>query len=130
MPTDNTLTQIDEAFERLNTLLDSSGALESVQTKRATYELRHAIVRALGDDLRIEAAAASIAELEDEDVQSVVDDVVERGREYGFAQDEDGVREAVEESEALLRITLSKEGVVKACHRVLEAQRPAVGFRP
>lgn len=130
MPADNKLTQIDEAFERLNTLLDSSGALESAQTQRATYEVRLAIVRALGDDLRIEAAAASIAELEDEDVQSVVDDVVERGREYGFAQDEDGVREAVEESANLLKIELSEECIAKACDRVLEAQSPAVGFRP
>lgn len=58
----------------------------------------------------------------DEDVRSVADDVLTRGDTYGFKQDRDGVREAVEESANLLRIELTEAQIVKACDLVLEEQ--------
>lgn len=54
------LAKVDQAFDGLNSLLDSSGALEAEGTQRAVYTLRLAIVEALGDELRISAARDSL----------------------------------------------------------------------
>lgn len=59
-------------------------------------------------------------------VKEVVDDVVQRGEEYGFQQDEDSVRGAISESAALLILELSEEEIVLACDRILEKQRETV----
>lgn len=58
----------------------------------------------------------------EEDVRSVADDVLTRGDQYGFKQDSDTVREAVEESANLLCITLSEQQIAKACDIVIEEQ--------
>lgn len=63
MPTSPELANIDAAFERLNTILDTTGALDAAATQHAAYALRLAIVQALGDQDRIEPAEASLAEL-------------------------------------------------------------------
>lgn len=54
---------IDRAFETVNSLLDASGALESVTLQRAVYALRLEIVRTANDDDRIAAAEASLQDL-------------------------------------------------------------------
>jgi hypothetical protein len=54
-----------------------------------------------------------------ERVDDVVNDVLQRGAEYDFSQDEDSVREAVEESANLLRIELSDDDIAVACQRIL-----------
>lgn len=58
-------------------------------------------------------------------IQDVVDDVVERGVEYGFQQDEDSVRGAIAESAALLNFKLSEDEIVLASDRILEKEREA-----
>ena len=63
MPTIVEVTRIDEAFDRLNTVLDASGALGSAATQHAAYTLRLAIVSAIGDPDRIQAAEAPLVEL-------------------------------------------------------------------
>lgn len=63
---DDGLTRIDAAFDKLNTLLDASGSLEAEATMKAIYELRLAIVTALGDSERIQAAQAMLAEIVNE----------------------------------------------------------------
>lgn len=60
MVKDAYLDAIDAAFERLNTVLDASGALYAEATQVAAYELRLSIVRALGDSARIEAAESML----------------------------------------------------------------------
>lgn len=57
------LGHINAAFDRVNTLLDASGALDSEHLQRAVYKLRLEIARAMGDDERTAAAARSISEL-------------------------------------------------------------------
>lgn len=64
MATSHELANIDSAFDRLNTVLDANGALESLATQLAVYTLRLAIVRAIGDQDRIDTAEASLAELQ------------------------------------------------------------------
>ena len=55
--------RIDSAFETVNTLLDASGALDSLPLQRAIYMLRLEIARAGGDTARAAAAEASLQEL-------------------------------------------------------------------
>lgn len=69
---DDGLTRIDAEFDKLNTLLDASGSLEAEATMKAIYELRLAIVTALGDNERIQAAQAMLAEIVNESNQSNV----------------------------------------------------------
>lgn len=69
---------------------------------------------------------AQAHELVADDVQEVIDDVLERGKKYGFQQDEDSVRGAVDESSNLLGITLSEAQIVQACDLVLEVQASEV----
>jgi hypothetical protein len=57
------LEAVDAAFERLNSVLDASGALYAEATQVAAYELRLAIVRALGDSARIQAAEAMLGSM-------------------------------------------------------------------
>ena len=59
----NQLQKIDEAVEGLLSILDHSGALDAESTQKAAYELRLQTVLALGDAGRIEAAKASLADL-------------------------------------------------------------------
>lgn len=58
---------IDQAFSKLDSVLDASGALDSEPTQRAVYEMRLAIVRALGDEDRLHAAQESLADLSPRD---------------------------------------------------------------
>lgn len=58
----------------------------------------------------------------DTDVSDVVEHVLEMQEKYGFQNDEDSVREAVEESASLLRIQLNELEIVEACDRVLGNQ--------
>ena len=55
--------RIDGAFETVNTLLDASGALDSLPLQRAIYMLRLEIARAGGETARAAAAEASLQEL-------------------------------------------------------------------
>lgn len=57
---------------------------------------------------------------EGDDVQAVVDDVLQRAKEYGFQPDEDMVRGTVEESANLLNIELSEEQIAQACERIMQ----------
>ncbi len=57
------LNRIDGAMEHLLSVLDHSGSLEGENTQRAAYALRLEVVRAIGDQGRIEAAEASLASL-------------------------------------------------------------------
>lgn len=57
------IARIDAAFERLNSLLDASGCLDSEPMQRATYALRLEIARAAGDDERAMAAECCLKEL-------------------------------------------------------------------
>lgn len=56
--------KIDDDFERLNTLLDVSGSLDSAPLQRCAYQLRLSIAQALGDQARIDAAKASLKEID------------------------------------------------------------------
>jgi len=56
---------VDLASERLISLLDHSGGLESENIQRAAYELRLATARALGDSDRAAAAQQSLDDLVD-----------------------------------------------------------------
>lgn len=56
--------KIDDDFERLNTLLDVSGCLDSAPLQRCAYQLRLSIAKALGDQARIDAAKASLKEID------------------------------------------------------------------
>ena len=56
--------KIDIDFERLNTLLDVTGCLDSVPLQRCAYQLRLSIAQALGDQARIDAAKVSLKEID------------------------------------------------------------------
>lgn len=71
--------EIDVAFDRLNAVLDTSGALEAESTQLAAYELRLAIVTALNDPERIRAASASLKDLR-ESLRAAESDI---GRDRG-----------------------------------------------
>lgn len=57
---------------------------------------------------------------QEEAVQDVVNDVLERALRHNFQPDEDMVRGAVEESANLLNIELSEQQVAEACSRILD----------
>jgi len=57
---------IDASFDAINSVLDMSGCLDSIVTQRAMYRLRLGIAQALADQPRIDAAQASLLELEPE----------------------------------------------------------------
>lgn len=120
---DRHLQAVDAASEALLEHLDHSGVLDSVKAQEKAYALRAAVVRVLGDPQRIAAADQSVAELVEADIQAVADDVMERGEKYGFRQDEDSVREAVDESASLLSITLTDAQAALTGERVMAAQR-------
>jgi len=64
--------KIDNALDGLFSILDASGALEAENTQRAAYRLRLEVVRALGDSGRVQAAQASLAELDGQSGDVVV----------------------------------------------------------
>lgn len=64
---------------------------------------------------KLKAASPSV----DSDVSDVVNHVLEMQQEYGFSNDEDSVREAVEESASLLGIQLNEVEIIQACDRIL-----------
>lgn len=74
----NLITNIDQAFEELNTILDAAGALDALTTQRAVYRLRLEIARATGDSERIHNAELALRGLEDSDGQGAEG---EQGRE-------------------------------------------------
>ena len=64
-------TAIDAASDRLIDVLDQSGALESERVQRAAYQLRLAVVQAIGDPGRISAAEQSLRELDGEGAKTL-----------------------------------------------------------
>ena len=90
--------------------------------------------KALGDEDRVTAARESLSELDtsldDDDVQGVVDDVLERAAPHGFQPDEDMVRGAVEESASLLNIQLSEVQTVEACERIMQPEETVAERQP
>lgn len=68
------------------------------------------------------AVTAPSAGTVDEDVESVVEHLLKLGQKYEFKVDEDCVRDSVEETADLLRITLDEAQTVKACDLALERQ--------
>ena len=57
------LPNVDLASEALIGILDASGSLESEAVKRAAYQLRLAVVKAIGDHERAKVAKESLDEL-------------------------------------------------------------------
>ncbi len=60
------LRLVDAASENLISQLDHSGSLDSERTQRAAYELRLAVVQALGDPDREAAARKTLSEFDAE----------------------------------------------------------------
>ena len=58
----------------------------------------------------------------DSDVADVIDHVLKMQEEYEFSNDEDSIRDAIEESASLLKIQLNEMGITAACDRVLSDQ--------
>lgn len=74
---------------------------------------------AIKSGLLVERNLSNYIEQENESIQDVADDVLERAKKYGFKPDEDMVRGAVEESANLLNIELTEPQITEACQRVM-----------
>lgn len=101
----------------------------SSQAFEEAKQIRHELRAAGADQVYICDASGTevvddqiVEEESAEAVRSVADDVLERGKKYGFTVDQDGVREAVEESASLLHINLEEALIVRTCDLVLEEQ--------
>lgn len=105
----------------------TKGLDELVATTLRFRAVDAAALRHAGERYRLrtqEVAASPPAA--DEDVRAVVDDLLQRGRKYGFKQDRDSVREAAEESARLLCMALSESQIVQVCELALEQQSRGV----
>jgi uncharacterized protein YpuA (DUF1002 family) len=57
---------------------------------------------------------------DNEDIQNVVNDVIDRSEEYGFTVSEDNAEECVRETAELFSIDLSEEQVQLAVQQLLD----------
>lgn len=93
---------------------------------------RQAAQLVLGDRaaelLGSDGEVSSCIEQPDEAIQDVADDVLDRGKKYGFKPNQGTVREAVEESANLLNIDLTEAQIKEACQRVMNPREVSNGM--
>jgi hypothetical protein len=61
-----------------------------------------------------------VMQTDNEDIQNVVNDVIDRSEEYGFTVSEDNAEECVRETAELFSIYLSEEQVQLAVQQLLD----------